>query len=289
VIRRRPLLALPFALPFASVALPGCGDQAKASEDAAFDAVDLAKEIVARDVEQVRKGMPEGVKVLAKRMPGDPLGSRLELQTAIKAARENTDTLQIAKSTFFSFAMPDGQVLRSEIDPDRLVDQNILKAFPGLAKALEPNAGLVEAYGQLEALRGVRKGDDLAWVVAHAVPSKEGDKPAGLFLSGWSFRLYARVVQEGVRQKLIERTKNSEKKEIPVVYPYFMKSGGAYGDPDAPDVNAEQLVKLEAGQKAQSADFRTHIEIEKRTFGIAAKKEPLFGDDAAVAVVASVF
>jgi len=289
VIRRRSLLALPLTLPFAQLSLSGCSDLGKASEDAALDAVDLAREIVARDVEQVRKGMPEGVKLLLKRMPADPVAGRLELQTAIRAARENEQNLRIAKSTFFSFATPDGLVLRSEIDPDRLVDQNILKAFPGLSKALEPGAGLVEAYGEMEALRGVRKGTDLAWVVAHAVPGKEGEKPVGLFLSGWSFRLYARFVQDGVRAKLTERTKDKEKKEIPVVYVYFAKTQGAYGDPDAPDMNAEQLVKLEVAQKAQAGDFKTHIEIEKRAFGIGAKKEPLLGDDAAVAIVASVF
>ncbi len=286
MIHRRTLLSLPLALPFAGGL--GCTDLGKASEEAAFGAIDFGLELLRRDVDQVRKGLPEGVKVFEKRMPADPLGGRLELQTAIKAARENVDNLQFAKSTFFSFATPDGLVLRSEIDPDRLVDKNVLKAFPDLKKALEPNAGLVEAYGEMEELRGVKQGPDLAWIVAHAVTGADG-AVKGLFLSGWSFRLYARVVQEGVRAKLMEATKDKENKKVPLVYTYLLKNNGAYGDPDAPDVNAEHLVKLEVGSKSQGADFRTHLEIEKRAFGIGAKKAPELGEGAALAVVASVF
>lgn len=286
-VSRRALLAW---LGAGSAALGvGCADDGKASQAAAIAAVDIALGLVERDVSQVRAGMPEGAKLLATRLPGD-LGSRAEVQTAIKATREKIDNLSFAKSTFFSFASPEGVVLRSEIDPDRFVDQNAIKAFPELAKALEPNAGLAEAYGELEALRGVKKGPDLAWIVAAAVPGGEGGKPRGLFLTGWSMRLYARLLQDSTRAKLAESSKDKESKQIPLIYVYVLKGKGAYGDPDAPDLNAEELVKLDlVGQLGAAPEVKLSKEIEKRVFGIAAKKVPQFGDDAAIAVVANVF
>lgn len=286
MLRRQSLFAL--SLPFLLCGLASCSDDGKASQAIALEAVDIALGLVDRDVNQVRGGMPEGAKLLAKKLPGD-LGSRAEVQTAIKASREKIDNLAFAKSTFFSFTSPEGVVLRSEIDPDRFVDQNVLKAFPDLAKALEPKAGLVEAYGELEALRGVKRGPDVAWIVAHQVPGDDG-KVRGLFVTGWSMRLYARLLQESVRSKLADNAKDKTNKQIPLVYVYVIKGKGAYGDPDAPDLNAEELVKLNVvDELAKAPEFKVSKELEKRMFGIAAKKAPQFGDDAAIAVVCNVF
>ncbi|HTJ81581.1 MAG TPA: hypothetical protein VL400_07640 [Polyangiaceae bacterium] len=289
ILLRRTLLAA------ASVSLvslaSGCDDSPQRSETAALNALDAAMPLIERDTAQIRDGMPKSLPVLAKRLPDDPLGKRQELQEAIKAARGNVDDLAHAKSTFFSFASPDGVVLRSEIDPDRLVDQNIVKTFPELAKALDPKAGLVEVYGEMDALRGVKKGDDIAWVVALGVPGAEGGdgKPRGLFLTGWSMRLYARSIEGQVRTKLTELAKEKGDKTVPLVYVYVVKGKGAYGDPDSPDSNGQKLVELDVVGKTQGGDFKTHLEIDGRVFGIAARRCKAFGDDAAVAVVASVY
>jgi len=269
----------------------GCDDSAKRSEAAALAAVDAAMPLIERDTAQVRTGMPAGLPVLLKRMPDDPLGKRQELQEAIKAARGNVDDLAHAKSTFFSFASPDGVVLRSEIDPDRLVDQNIVTSYPDLAKALDPKAGLVEAYGPMDALRGVKKGDDIAWVVALGVPGAEGGdgKPRGLFLTGWSMRLYARSIESQVRTKMTETSKEKGDKTVPLVYVYIVKGKGAYGDPDSPESNGAKLVEIDVIGKTAGGDFKTHMDIDGHVFGIAARRCKAFGDDAAVAVVASVY
>ncbi len=288
MMRRRTILSLTAW----SVASAACGGEAKESEAAAALGLAPAFEVVDRDTAQIRGGMPEGVKVLVKRMPGDPLGARLELQTAIKAARDNVDTLRVAKSTFFSFADTSGVVLRSEIDPDRLVDQNILSAFPALKAALDPKSGLGEAYGPMEVLRGVKRGDDTAWVVAHPVVDGEG-KTKGLFLTGWSFRLYARVVQDAVRAKYTELAKDKDNKKTPLVYAYFAKGLGsdakAYGEPEAPDSLADHVAKLDVVKASASADFVTSADVDGRVFGIAARKAPALGDDAAIVIVASVY
>ncbi|NUP06944.1 MAG: hypothetical protein HOW73_12900 [Polyangiaceae bacterium] len=283
-IERRPLLALSFAALVG--ALAGCTDMGKMAQERSAEATDLALEVFNRDVDQLRKGMPEGAKILGQRLPADPVGSRAEVQTAIKAARDNVKELSYAKSTFFSYASKDGLVLRSEIDPDRLVDQNVLKVFPSLSKALEPNGGLVEAYGEMDALRGVKKGTDIAWIVAHGVNGADG-APQGLFLSGWSMRLYVGFVQDSVRSKIDEKTKDSSNKVE--MYLFVVKGKTALGHPDAPDVHAEELVKQDVAAKASSGEFRTQVEMEGKTWGIVAKKCPAFGDDAVVAAISTIY
>lgn len=287
--QRRRFLAMSLVIALgatSSVFSTGCSDHAKLAQEHSSDATNMALETFTRDVEQVRKGMPEGAKILGARMPADPRGNRLELQTSIKAARDNVKDLAYAKSTFFSFAGTDGVVLRSEIDPDRLVDQNVLTVFPDLKKALEPGAGLVEAYGEMDALRGVKKGNDIAWIVAHAVPGADG-KPQGLFLSGWSIRLYIGFVQDAVRSKLDTKTKDtSEKVEA---YLYLVKGSGAYGHPDAPDVHAEELLKHDLVNKVKNGDYRAKVELEDKTWGIVAKKAPQFGDDAVIAAISTIY
>jgi hypothetical protein len=284
-ISRRVVLGSLAALALAS---SGCEDKGKASEEAASSAIEFATSLVDRDIGQIRKGMPLGVPILEKRLPDDLLGSRKEVQEAIKAARSNVDDLAFAKSTFFSFAAADGVVLRSETDPDRFVEQNALKAFPALARALEPKAGPVEAFGELDALRGVKRGHDLAWIVAAAARAPDGT-PRGLFLTGWSLRYYVRSVQEQVRAHLAEKAKEAGRKAPPLVYAFLLKGNLAYGDPDVPDVTGETLVKLEVQSKAQSGPFSMNATIEQRAFGIAARALPAYGSDAAVAVVASVY
>ena len=232
--------------------------------------------------------MPEGVKILEKRLPDDPQGKRQDLQEAIKAARSNVDDLAFAKSTFFAFLSPEGVVLRSEIDPDRIVDQNLMKALPPLEKALDPKAGVVEAFGEMDALRGVKRGPDIAWVVAAGVPGPDG-KARGLFATGWSMRLYAGSLQVQVRAKMAEISKERGEKTVPLAYVYVVKGKAAYGDPESPDVNGEKLVELDVVAKSAAGDFKTHLDIENRAFGIAARRAPVLGDDAAVAIVASVY
>jgi hypothetical protein len=283
--RRRMLQAL--ALSSLAVVV-GCEDKGKLSEEAAESAIDFAVALVERDVAQIRKGMPPALPILEKRLPDDPAAKRLELQEAIKAARSNVQDLAVAKSTFFSFAGVDGVVLRSEIDPDRFVEQDALKSFPSLSRAFEPGAGLVEAFGEQEALRGVKRGPDLAWIVAGAARAADG-KARGLFLTGWSTRLYVRGVQEQVRGQLAERASKSGKKTPPLVYAYILKGPGAFGDPDAPDVNAETLLKLDVLGKTRAGAFSTQVEMENRSFGIAAKPLPAYGPDAALAIIASVY
>jgi hypothetical protein len=265
----------------------GCDDSGKKSETAAAESLDIVVPLVDRDTSQVKKGVPDGVKLLATKLPADPAGSRMELQKAIADTRKAIDDLSFAKVTFFAFANTSGVVLRNETDPDRLVEQNVFTAFPALEKAKDPAAGMVEAYGEMEAIRGVKKGKDIAWVVAHGVGGEGGAK--GVLVTGWSMRLYIRSIEQQLVAKLTESAKAKGQNNVPVAYVFVVKGKEAFADPDRADSLAETIGALDVVSKTSGGDFKAIQEIDKRQFGIAARRLPAFGDDAAIVVAASVF
>lgn len=269
----------------------GCEDTAKRSEEAGREALPVLEQLIERDIAQVQKGLPKGVEILAKRLGEDPAVDRLQVQQSIKAARENVEELNFAKGTFFAFAAPSGVVLRSEADPDRLVDQNLFDAFPGLKKVVEPNAGVVEVWGELEGMRGVRNGPDLAWVAAHAVAGVPGSatekQPRGVFLTGWSFRAYAGYLQAAARQHFETKARDAGGGKTPLVYVFITRGDQAYGDAVSPDVTAEQVAKLGLYEKAGEGVHATQITVEKTPFAVVAKRAPKLGPEVAIAVLAA--
>ncbi len=285
-MRRRSFVLGSFGLVALQAAI-GCDDSGKKSEAAAVESLDIVVPLVDRDTSQVKKGVPDGVKVLAKKLPADPTGNRMELQKAIKDSRGAVDDLAFAKVTFFAFANDAGVVLRNETDPDRLVEQNVFTAFPALEKAKDPAAGMVEAFGEMEAIRGVKKGKDIAWVVAHGVNGDGGAK--GVLVTGWSMRLYVRGIEAQLVSKLTESAKAKGQNNVPVAYVFIVKGKDAYADPDRADSLAETVAGLDVVAKTSGGDFKAIQEIDKRQFGIAARRLPAFGDDAAIVVAASVF
>jgi hypothetical protein len=270
---------------FAALGLLGCEDKGKLSEQTAVDELQRLAPVVKEDVEQVRKGLPEGAAKLAAMLDVDTLGNPAGLQKAIARARASVKDLDIAKSTFFSFANTTGTVVRSEADPDVLAEKSITKPFPSLLKAIEPGSGNAEVFGEMPELRGLRTGQDLAWVVAH--PVQDGDKVKGMFVTGWSFRLFARHLEETAKRHLIEATQKEKKKNVPIVYVFMVKAGKAYGTPLAPDVNAETIESLGVIEKTAAGPFRTNLEITGRGFGLAVQRTPELGADAALAVLLS--
>jgi hypothetical protein len=271
----------------AALGLIGCEDKRKASEQSAVDELSRLAPVVKEDVEQVRKGLPVGAAKLAALIDADTLGNPAGLQKAIASARAGVKDLDIAKSTFFSFADATGTVLRSEADPDLLAGKSVTKPFPSLQKALEADSGNVEVFGEMQEMRGLRTGQDLAWIVAH--PVKDGDKVKGMFVTGWSFRLFARHLEETAKRHLTEATQKENKRNVPIAYVFMIKAGKAYGTPLTPEVNAQTIESLGVIEKTATGPFRTNLEITGRSFGLAAQRTPELGADAAVAVLLSEF
>jgi hypothetical protein len=274
----------PFFIALAPV-IAGCSDQ-KVNEAIAAEQlgkiVPVAKECVA----QVRRGLPEGAAKLGTLIETDPGANLVGLQKAIQSARSAVKDLDLAKSTFFSFADTAGVVLRSEADPDLLAQKPVLAAFPALKKALEPNSGIVEVYGEMQEMRGVRNGADHQWVLAHPVKTPDG-AVKGMFVTGWSYRLLARYLEDTAKRNLAESIKQQGKKNEPLLYLFVLKDKKAYGAPVTPDVSAEAIEKLDLVTKAASGPYRCSVEITERKFGVAAERTPDLGENAAVAVLIS--
>jgi hypothetical protein len=282
--RLRPLLLIACAL--LALLASACGDGGKGSQKCAAELADKLVPVLKEDVGQVRRGLPAGAAKLGTLLEADPGANLLGLQKAIQGARASVHDLEVAKSTFFSFADPSGTVLRSEADPDMLANKSVVAAFPELKKALDPQAGIVEVFGEMQEMRGVRTGPDHQWVAAHPVKGADGQLK-GVFVTGWSFRAYAFRLQEAAKRELSEIVKRDQLKSAPILYVFVFKGGKAYGEKLTPDTNAEALEKLDLTAKTASGPWSGTLEITGRTFGVAAARVPDLAPDAGVAVLTS--
>jgi hypothetical protein len=266
--------------------LAGCDDGKKLSAKEASDEVALIAPIVKDDVEQVRKGLPVGAIKLAQKADADTLGNNSALQKAVADSRSSVKELDTAKSTFFSITDATGTVLRSEIDPDMLAGKSVVAAFPALKKALDPASGNVEAFGEMVEMRGLRTGQDLAWVIVHPLKDDKGLK--GLFVTGWSFRKYAAYLDDKAKHHLSDMALKAEKKTVPIAYVFLFKGAKAYGSPLlSADVNAQAIEGLGILEKTSQGPYKGNVEITGRNFGVAAQRAPELGEDAAVVVLLS--
>lgn len=266
--------------------LVGCERKHELSEQRAVEELARLLVTVDEDVRQVREGLPKGATKLASHLETSPTQSLPALQRAIQWTRSAVPDLDVAKSTFFSLTDPFGIVLRSEADPDLLAQRSIIEAFPAMKQALDPKSGNVEAFGEMDELRGVRKGNDLAWVVAHPVKDTAGALK-GIFVTGWSFRRYAYRLEQQAKHDLTEAAEKSNDKNIPLVYVFVLRDKRAYGAPVTPDVNAEAIERLDPLAKAASGSWRGQLEITGRRYGVAIERTPKLAEDTGVAVILS--
>jgi hypothetical protein len=269
-----------------SLGLAACDDGRKSAEAAAAEELKSLAPVLAEDVAQVRRGLPEGAAKLGPMLDPDTLASPVGLQKAISRTRALVKDLDVAKGTFFSYADKDGTVLRSESDPDVLAQKSIFVPFPALQKARAPGGSLAEAWGEMTELRGAKNGPDILW--AAAAPVKD-DKGAlmGMFITGWSLRAYARRLENSALATVKDVSEKAGKKNPPLLYVFVVKGKTAYGTPVAPDVNAHAIEALDLIGKTAVGPYRGTLEITGRAFGVAAARAPELGDDAALVVLAS--
>jgi hypothetical protein len=177
-------------------------------------------------------------------------------------------------------------MLRSEADPDVAAGESLLKGIPDAKKLLDPKAGLVELWGYANGLRGVNEGGDLQWVVGHPVVS--GDELRGAFITGWSLRKYAEYLENDAR--LVVAKQSEEAKEIPpLLYVFVVKANTAYGGAQTPEINTKAVTDLALSDKAKAGSFTGGVAVEERRFAVVAKPAPPLGEDAALAILWSVF
>lgn len=264
----------------------GCGDGGKGSQKYADEAAAKLATVLKDDVGQVKRGVPGGVKRLGDVVDADPGANLVALRKALESARGSDKDLQVAKVTFFSFADPTGMVLRSEGDPDLLAGKSVFGAFPELKKAADPGSGLVEAFGEMQEMRGVRNGADQQWVVAHPVKAADG-QVRGVLVTGWSLRAYARRLQEAGKREMVELAKRDKLKQEPLFYAFVFKGSKAYGEAVTPDINAEAVEKQDLQGKTAAGPWSGTLDITGRIYGVAAQRVPDLAPDAGVAVLVS--
>lgn len=260
----------------------GCQDSGKVSEERAVAHVAFLAPLTGKDVEEVRAGLPKAVPNIAElwKDEADATKDPEAARVALLNARQKTQELRVAKSTFFAVATKDGFIIRTDQEVDMMANANILEAFPDLVRAL--TNGYAETRGSMHEARGVEGKPDGQWVAAQRV--MQGSEAVGLYVTGWAWSAYARRLEEALKSQLYDE----EKRKMPLFYTYVIVGPSAYGTRISPQLNAEEVQKLDPlGNADEAGVFRAQLEITGRKFGFAAMKTPALGDDVMVGVLRS--
>lgn len=264
----------------------GCEDTAEVSRTAALAHTNLLVQSATRDVEEVRQGLPLGVKKLesvwlkkSERLEDDPAALREVLETTRNAVQD----LRVAKSTFFALASPRGVVLRNDQEQDLMAGKLLFEAFPELARAAQGE--YVEARGVLPEASGVKGKPDGQWIAAQGV--QVNGETRALYVTGWAWSSYCYRLEFALRGQVTSELKDSRGK-IPLLYVFVIVDKAVFSAPVAPEVNAQAIAALEPLDKLRQQDgFSTVLEITGRRFGLAAKLAPALGPNVAIAILRS--
>jgi hypothetical protein len=267
-----------FGVALAAVLACSCTRSSKVSVQKGGELAGELKKAADSDVEEVRKGLPEGAKQLAGLYKDkNPQDDVKEVRDALERARNKVQDLRVAKSTFFALADLGGTVIRNDREQDQMAGKSLFSAFPELRKAA--SGSYVETRGSMpEAAE--RKGTDGQWVAAH--PIVVDGKPQGLYVTGWAWSAYAYRLENAARSAV-----RAESKE-PLVYVYVVVADAVYGAPTSPDVNADAIREQKPLDKIQGdAVFSAEIEVTGRDFGLVVRRVPALGPDVALALLRS--
>ena len=264
--------------------LPACKKPAAVSAEKAKTDVVVLSQATHSDVAEVRTGLPQGSKFLlplfttGKPPSDDPHGARIALETA----RSKVQDLRTSKGTFFGVVTSDGNVVRTDQDPDQMAGKLLWPSFPELKGALEGK--YVESRGAMPEASGVRGRADGQWVAAAPVRDDSGVK--GVYVTGWSWSAYAYRLERALGSSLRSALKEGEK--LPLVYVYVIVDKEVFGTPISPEVNAKAIAARSPLTGASAtAPTSFELEVDGREFGLAVELAPDLGKDVAVAVLRS--
>jgi hypothetical protein len=273
-----------------AVVLAGCKDQAK--ESAALATRDVAEltELVGKDVDEVTRGLPEGATKLAPLVANgaDPRQDIAGVRKALVRTRTSVADLNIAKSTFFALADANGIAIRNDLEEDVMAGQNLGALFPALTTLESGNAGVVTTTGAFPNT-STKNGPDEDWIAGVAVKRENGAAGA-LLVTGWSYRYFARHLQEALKTRLLEQAKAAGREgQIPVYYVAVFDRKGVYSAPTTPAVDDKALADMDLVAKTANAAYQSTTTIADRAFGVAAARTPILAPDTGVAVLRSDF
>jgi hypothetical protein len=274
-----------FAVAVIALSTLGCEDVGKKSASKAKAHIEFLVKASKRDVEEVRKGLPVGAKLLApvfdEVAPERP--AAVDVREELLRVRSANDDLDSAKSTFFLVAAADGEILRNNLDTDEMAGKNLFEVYPEAKSARKK--GYFEFTGSWEIARGVNGRPDAQWVAVSPILTADG-KEAGLFAAGWSWSSYAYRLEMSLRSDILSSTEEGHK--VPLLYVYVLVGEKSYGTPIAPVTNGVELLKLRPHEKVKGEEIWTRpLTIERREFGVAIQRVVELGENVLIAVLRS--
>jgi hypothetical protein len=273
------------------VALAGCKDQAKESAALATRDVQQLATLVDKDVAEVTRGLPDGALKLAPLVAAgaDPRQDIAGVRKALMRTRRDVPDLNIAKSTFFALADSSGIAIRNDLEEDVMAGQNLTTLFPALGPALAgAGAGVVTTTGAFPNT-STKNGPDEDWIAGVAVKRETGATGA-LLVTGWSYRYFARHLQEALKTRLLDEAKAAGREgQIPVYYVAVFDRKGVYSAPTTPAVDDTALTDQDLVTKTATGAYQGTTTIADRGFGVAAARTPELAPDTGVAVLRSDF
>jgi hypothetical protein len=269
----------------ALAALPSCKDQAKESAARAAADVTSLGALVDKDVGEVERGLPAGAQKLSALLANgaDPKADVAGVRKALLRVRRDVQDLDVAKSTFFALADSHGVAIRNDLEEDVMAGQNLFSIFPGLTKAHD---GYVTTVGAFPGPPG-KNGPDEDWIAGTPVKGPDGSTGA-VFVTGWTWRFFARHLQESLKDQLTEEArKTGNEGKIPVFYVAVFDKTGVYSAPLTPPVDEKALADQDLVNKTAAGPAQGTANITDRAFGWAAARTPKLAPDTGIAVLRS--
>jgi hypothetical protein len=286
--RPRPVLAAVASLACATglaVPLGACKDQAKESAAHAVPDAAVLADLVAKDVGEIERGLPQGAAKLAPLVAGgaDPRQDIAGVRRALVRVRREVIDLNVGKSTFFALTDPSGLAIRNDLEEDVMAGQNLVALFPALAKATD---GFITGTGAF-ANTSASTAPDKDWIAGAPVKRPDGSTGA-LLVTGWSYRYFSRHLQEALKTHLLDEAKAAgQEGKIPVFYTAVFDRAGVYAAPLTPEVDTKALAEQNLAAKTESGPATGTLTIADRAFGFAAQRTPSLGADTGVVVLRS--
>lgn len=265
---------------------PGCKEKGKESaQKAAQDAETLADQ-VDKDVAEIDRGLPEGAKKLAPLWANgaDPRADAQNARQTMIDVRRKVPDLNVAKSTFFAVADDKGVAIRNDLEQDVMAGLNLPQIFPDLSKALAGE--YVVTQGSFPGPSS-KNGPEKDWIAAQPIKN-DGGKVVGLYVTGWTYRIFARHLQEVLKSKMAEALRTSgDTGKMPIFYVGVFDKSGVYTAPQTPQVDEKALVDADLVAKTASGPAQGAVNITERDFGWGAKRTPKLGPETGVVVLRS--
>lgn len=268
------------------VSVTGCKDQSLASAQHAQDHAAALLPLVDKDVGEVARGLPEGAKRLAPLFSKneDPRSNLPNVRKELQRIRRDVPDLLIAKSTFFALVDDKGVAIRNDLELDVMAGQNVVQIFPALANAMKGT--YVTTTGAFPGPAGPL-GPDRDWIAGTAIKRDDGTT-AGLLITGWTYRAFARHLSESVeREEKAKLLDSKETTKMPIIYVAVFDASGVYTAPRTPQVNEKALADQNLLEATKNGPAKGTVTITDRGFGWAAIRMPSLAPDTGVAVLRS--